>query len=187
VDLTQWLVAEHDDTAARLRGQVLDLIPEDRWLERPGGGSPILWNAFHVARHASLALAVLSPRAAAAAPQWLEELVRNEGPVAIAGLEEAPAPWGERLSAADVSSYLAEILTRTRAFLADPGINFDAVPDVSGGLARAGIGAGEVVWLQKMWAGKPAAWLVRWPLTGHVGNHVGEMLATRNRMGLSPF
>jgi hypothetical protein len=28
---------------------------------------------------------------------------------------------------------------------------------------------------------------VRWPLTGHLTNHVGEMIATRNRMGLSPF
>jgi hypothetical protein len=187
VDLSQWLVAEHDDTAARLRGQVLDLVPQDRRLERPGGGSPILWNAFHIARHASLALAVLSAGAGSGSPVWLEELVRNEGSVAIAGLEEAPAPWGDSLSAADVDSYLEEVLTRTREFLADPGVDFDAVPDVSGGLVRAGIGAGEVIWLQKMWTGKPAAWLVRWPLTGHVCNHVGEMLATRNRMGLNPF
>jgi hypothetical protein len=41
--------------------------------------------------------------------------------------------------------------------------------------------------LRRMWTGKPAAWLIRCPLTGHIGNHVGEMLATRNRMGLSPF
>ncbi len=187
VDLSQWLVAEHNDTAARLRGQVLDLVPPDRRLERPGGGSPILWNTFHIARHAALALTLLSPGAGPGAPPWLEGLVRDEGSVAVAGLEEAAAPWGDSLSAADVDRYLEEVLARVREFLADPRVDFDAIPDVSGGLARAGIGAGKVAWLQKMWTGKPVAWLVRWPLTGHVCNHVGEMLATRNRMGLSPF
>jgi len=38
-----------------------------------------------------------------------------------------------------------------------------------------------------MWQGKPTAWLARWPLLGHIGSHAGEMIATRNRMGLSPF
>ena len=41
MDLTQWLLAGHDDLAARLRGQVLDLVPTGRRTERPGGGSPI--------------------------------------------------------------------------------------------------------------------------------------------------
>jgi hypothetical protein len=36
-----------------------------------------------------------------------------------------------------------------------------------------------------MWQGKPTAWLVRWPLLGHIGSHAGEMIATRNRMRLS--
>ena len=58
---------------------------------------------------------------------------------------------------------------------------------LAAGLSRAGIGEDDVPWLRRMWTGKPAAWLIRWPLTGHIGNHVGEMLATRNRMGLSPF
>lgn len=62
MDLTRWLLAERDDTAARLRGQVLDLVPAGRRTERPGGGSPILWNAFHITRHAALALDDRRPR-----------------------------------------------------------------------------------------------------------------------------
>jgi len=185
VDLTKWLVAEHDDTAARLRGQVLGLVPAARRTERPGGGSPILWNTFHVARHAALALDVLSPGSAPAVPDWLAGLAG--GAVSIAGLEEAPAPWGDALSPGSVDAYLDQVLDGTRKYLADPGTDFDAVPDVAAALARAGIGDDDVPWLRGMWSGKPAAWLVRWPLTGHVVNHVGEMLATRNRMGLSPF
>ena len=188
MDLTQWLVAQHDDAAARLQDQILDLVPTGRRTERPGGGSPILWNTFHLARHAALALDVLEPGAAPPAPAWLPRLT---GPAAnaapVAGLEEAPAPWADELPAAGVDAYLAQVLDRTRGFLADPGLDFDAVPDVAGGLSLAGIGEDDVPWLRRMWTGKPAAWLIRWPLTGHIGNHVGEMLATRNRMGLSPY
>jgi hypothetical protein len=188
VDLTQWLVAEHDDTAARLHGQVLELVPAGRRMERPGGGSPILWNTFHITRHAALALDVLSPGAAPPVPDWLPRLAGlAAGAVPVAGLEEAPASWADELPAGGVDVYLNQVLVRAREFLADPGLDFDAVPDVAVGLDRAGVGENDVPWLRRMWTGKPAAWLIRWPLTGHIGNHVGEMLATRNRMGLSPF
>jgi hypothetical protein len=185
MDLTQWLVAEHDDTAARLRGQVLGLVPADRRAEQPGGGSPIIWNTLHIARHTALALDALAPGAAPPVPDWLATLA--EGAAPTAGLEEAPAPWAGALPPSDVDAYLDQALAAVRGYLATPDIDFDIVPDVPAALARAGIGEDDVPWLRRMWAGKPAAWLIRWPLTGHVVTHVGEMLATRNRMGLSPF
>ena len=74
MDLTQWLVAGHDDTVGRLRGQVLTLVPPGRRTERPGGGSPILWNTLHIARHAAVALDALAPGTAPAAPGWLADL-----------------------------------------------------------------------------------------------------------------
>lgn len=184
MDLSQWLVDELDDITARLRTQVLGLVPESRWRERPGGGNPILWNAFHVARHASLALAVLSPPGPERSA-WLDGLVSKAGPGA--GVEEGAAPWADELSPGQVGGYLDEVMAGVRRLLADQAVDLDAVPDASGGLARAGIGPGEFGWLHRMWQGKPAAWLVRWPLTGHINSHTGEMLATRNRMGLSPF
>jgi hypothetical protein len=185
VDLTQWLVAEHDDTAARLRGQVLRLVPAQRRGERPGGGSPIIWSTFHLARHAALALDVLAPGAVPAAPDWVAALAGDAA--STAGFEEAPAPWAGEMSAADVDAHLDRVLHATRAFLAEPGLDLDAVPDVPAALSRAGVQDEDLVWLRRMWTGKPAAWLVRWPLTGHVVNHVGEMLATRDRLGLNPF
>lgn len=185
MDLSQWLVDGHDDTASRLNRQVLALVPAGRQHERPGGGSPIVWNTFHLARHAALALAVLAPGSAPPTPEWLRRLA----PVATAtaGLEEEPAPWSDQLDVAEVDRYLRAVLTAVRGLLADPGLDADAVPDIAAGLARAGIGLDDVGWLRRAWTGQPAAWLIRWPLTGHIGNHVGEMLATRNRMGLSPF
>jgi hypothetical protein len=188
VDLTQWLVAEHDETAVRLRGQVLDLVPAGRRAERPGGGNPILWSTFHLTRHAALALDVLEPGAAPPAPDWLPQLAGPDASaVPVAGLEEAPAPWAGELPAAEVDTYLNQVLDHVRGFLANPGLDFYAVPDVAFGLGRAGIGPDDVPWLRRMWTGQQASWIIRWPLTGHIGNHVGEMLATRNRMGLSPF
>lgn len=184
MDLTQWLVAGHDDTVGRLRGQVLTLVPPGRRTERPGGGSPILWNTLHIARHAAVALDALAPGTAPAAPGWLADLAAGD---ATAGLEEAPAPWADDLAPASVDAYLEDVLAGTRSYLEGEAIDFDAVPDVAAALSRAGIGGNGVPWLRAMWSGKPAAWLIRWPLTGHVTNHVGEMLATRNRMGLSPF
>lgn len=188
MDLTQWLVTQHDDTAARLHDQVLELVPAGRRTERPGGGSPIVWNTFHLARHAALALEILGPGEAPPAPTWLPDQAGLTASAAAAvGLEEAPAQWAGALLTADVDAYLAQVLDHTREFLADPGLDFDAMPDVPAGLSRAGIGEDDVPWLRRLWTGKPAAWLIRWPLTGHIGSHVGEMLATRNRMGLSPF
>lgn len=184
MDLTQWLVAGHQDTAARLSGQVLALVPPERRAERPGGGLPIVWNTLHIARHVALALDVLSPGSGPAAPGWLADIAGGD---ATAGLEEAPAPWASQLDPAVTDGFLEQALAAAGDYLAKPGIDFDAVPDVPAALARSGIDDDGVPWLRAMWGGKNAAWLIRWPLTGHVTNHVGEMLATRNRMGLSPF
>jgi hypothetical protein len=170
---------------ARLHTQVLDLVPPSRRRERPGGGSPILWNTFHAARHASLALAVLSDQSLSERPDWLDDLVSKAG--SGIGMEEAAPPWADELTPQQVDGYLDGVLAGARRFLASPGVDFDAVPDVSGALSRAGVGPGEFGWVHRMWQDKPASWLVRWPLLGHVGSHVGEMIATRNRMGLSSF
>jgi hypothetical protein len=185
VDLSQWLVDEIDDITARLRTQVLQLVPPARRDERPGGGSPILWNTLHAARHASLALAVLSPEWWPERSAWMDALVSKAGPGV--GVEEAAPPWADELSPQQVDGYLDDVLSGARRFLAAAAVDLDAVPDASGALIRAGIEPGEFGWLHRMWQGRPAAWLVRWPLLGHIGSHTGEMIATRNRMGLSPF
>jgi hypothetical protein len=185
VDLSQWLVDEIDDITARLRTQVLELVPPARRDERPGGGSPILWNTLHAARHASLALAVLSPEWWPERSAWLDAVVSKAGPGV--GVEEAAPPWAGELSPAQVDGYLDDVLAGARRFLAAGAVDLDAVPDASSALIRAGIAPGEFGWLHRMWQGRPTAWLVRWPLLGHIGSHTGEMIATRNRMGLSPF
>ena len=170
---------ELDDTAARWKSQVLFQVPEDRRRERPGGGNSILWACFHASRHADLALAVL-----AGTPLLLPPNQNRDG----GGLEEREPPWSEELVSDDVDNYVAEVLTAVRRYLSilDPD-ELDRTPDTPAALAGAGIPDDRFDWLYRIWSDRPASFLVRWPLTGHIGNHVGEMVATRDRMGLSPF
>jgi hypothetical protein len=65
--------------------------------------------------------------------------------------------------------------------------DLEVIPDTAAALAQAGVPVDTFDWLYRLWSDKPASFLVRWPLIGHVTTHVGEMVATRNRMGLSPF
>jgi hypothetical protein len=181
MDLQRWLVGEIDDASGRLQGQVLSLVPAERRFEHPGGGNSITWACFHIARHADLALSVLSGSDLLAPPDQ-----RRGG----GGLEEEEQPWAgsEALPSGSVDAYLEAVLDATRRLLSTLGPNdLDRVPETAAALEAAGVGAADYPWLYRMWAGQPAAFFVRWPLVGHVGNHIGEMIATRNRMGLSPF
>jgi hypothetical protein len=171
VDLRSWLLADLDDLEGRLLGGVLALVPPERRGEQPGGGASIAWSTFHVARHADLALAALTGAPAA--------------PGGGFGLSEAEEPAALPI---DPEAYVTRTLAATRALLEDlEPADLDVVPDTAGALAAAGVPRDEYDWLYRMWDGRPAAFLVRWPLLGHVGNHVGEMIATRNRMGIRRF
>lgn len=177
--MQQWLVDELDDITARLKVQVLFQVPEDRRRERPGGGNSILWACFHGARHADLALSILT-----GAPLLLPAGGYPDG----GGLEENEQPWSGELAPEAVDSYLTDVMAASRRYLAEvKPDDLDQVPDTGAALARNGIPTDNYDWLYRMWTGQPAAFLVRWPLMGHLGNHMGEMVATRNRMGLSAF
>ena len=185
-NLRSWLLDEVDETRDRLGKQVLDLVPLELRGERPGGGSSITWNLFHIARHAGLALSVLSGNPTGSVAQ----LGTLWGPVSAGGggLEEAEQPWSGELDPLLVETHVNAVLDDVRGYVAGAPLDrFEQYPEVDAGLERAGIAMDRFGWLAQMWSGRPISFLVRWPLIGHVGNHVGEMLATRNRLGLSPF
>jgi hypothetical protein len=174
MNLETWIQQELDDVVARLNTQVLAFVPPDRRIERPGGGNSINWATFHVARHAELALAVLTRTG-----------VTRSGSLGLGELEpQGPQP----LDAESVERYAAGVFEATRTF----GLNVDTgaletIPDTAATLVAAGVPRDELGWLYKQWVGKPAAFFIRWPLTAHATNHIGEMIATRNRLGLSPY
>jgi DinB superfamily len=186
VDLRTWLVDEMVETRNRLTNQVLDLVPAERRRERVGGANSIGWNLFHVARHAGLSLWILRGGSAdTAAALDLAEWPDTSGG---GGLEEAEQPWSDQLNPALVASLLDRVLAEATEYLTEIPIDrLDASPDVQGLLGRAGIDQERYGWLWKLWQDQPASFFVRWPLLGHVGNHVGEMVGLRNQLGLSPF
>lgn len=185
MDLHQWLVEEFDDAVARLRGQVLDLVPAERRAERPGGGNSIAWACFHSARHADLA------QSAVTGAGLILDGFRAQLPGAVktgGGIEEGEQPWSDDLDPLVVDAYLNAVCGAGQGLVSELGPEaLERVPDTTQALERAGVDTGAFDWLYRMWGGKPAAFLVRWPVIGHVANHTGEMIATRNRMGLSPF
>ena len=187
MDVTAWIAAELDDTVGRLTAQVFDVVPAERLHERPGGGNSILWGAFHTARHADLATAALSGAdtvLAGAIGATFDERATDAG----GGVDEAEQPWSAALDPGSVRRYLDAVLTTARTTVAGLGAaGLEQVPATAEALRRAGVPADRFDWLYRMWSDRPAAFLVRWPIIGHLANHTGEMIATRNRMGLSPF
>lgn len=172
MDLRTWLLDELDDATTRLRGQVLHLVPPERRLERPGGGNSIAWSLLHVARHADLALTVVTGG---------EPAVRRGGDGLDEGQQDVP------LDPESPAAYALDVLARARELLATlDAAALDTVPDTATALEASDVPRDRYDWLYAMWSDRPVAFFVRWPLIGHVNNHVGEMIANRNRMGLSP-
>jgi hypothetical protein len=186
VNLTQWLVAELDDTTTRLRRQILDVVPAERQHERMPGGNSVVWTTYHLARHAALALDVVG-----FTPIGFDDRLEAFAPEAIrggSGLSEVQQPWTDTLDPGLVDRYATSVLADVREFLGGlSGSALDEPVDAAEALRAAGIDESEFGWLYEMWDGSPLSFFVRWPLIGHVTHHVGELTGARNQLGLSPF
>jgi hypothetical protein len=182
MDLREWIFGELDEIRHRVSDQVLALVPADRRLERPGGGNSIAYGLWHVATHADFALrGVLGGE---------ETRVKGLGLglPAGCGLAEAEHPAIATLDADVVTGYLGDVLDDVAAWLPDMDVaGLDRPADGGAALVAAGVAEDDFGWLYRMWDGKPMAYFLRWEVLDHFTNHVGEMVATRNRMGLSPF
>ena len=155
MDLQQWLVDEFDDAVARLRGQVLELVPAERRAERPGGGNSIAWACFHAARHADLAQSAIT------GADLLLDGWRAELPGAVkagGGIEEGEQPWSGDLDPLLVDAYLLAVCDAGHRLVSElEPDELDRVPGTTGALERAGVDTGAFDWLYRMWSGKPTA------------------------------
>jgi DinB superfamily len=186
VDISEWLVASLDDTVGRWRSQVIGLVPGAALVDRIPGGNSMLWATYHVARHADLALTVLGADREHA--ELCLAALPAEATEAGAGLQEVQQPWFALLSVDDVQEYAEAVFAAARAWLATATeADLDAKPDARAALQRAGLDAAAFDWLYDQWQAGGVALLARWPLSAHITHHVGEMVSTRNQMGLSPF
>ena len=190
MDLRQWIVTEHDGVRTRFVQSVRDIVPVERWKERPGdSGSSIAYLVFHVASHQDVALCSVIDGHAPLRVEWAARL----------GLGGVPADHGlgetevldltDALELEHLDAYAAAVTERSRVILDRLDVDsLDAVPDAAKGLGElAGVAESAAPWLFRMWEGKPASFFVSWEDIGHGLNHLGEMVSVRNRMGLSPF
>ena len=184
MELSSWLVAEHDDAMQRLSGQILDIVPAERRRERLPGANSVDWTVFHIARHASLALRVLGHD-----PAMSDALLAGaaaEVTAPSAGLQETEQPWLAQIETPQLEAYSLSVLDEVRAFLSrQDAAGVDVAPDVTAALRTAGLDEQQFGWLYQQWSTPHL--LFRWPLTGHIIHHVGELTGVRNQMGLSPF
>jgi hypothetical protein len=189
VELRDWILTEHDGVRTRFEQSVLGVVPLDRWLERPGGGSSIAFLVLHTAYHQDVALSSVLAGLPPLREAWASRL-GLAGVPADQGLAEAePVELTELVALDHLDGYAQAVTARSRQLLSALDVQgLDAVPDAAKGLGEvAGVHESAVPWLYKMWDGKPASFFVSWEDIGHGLNHLGEMVSVRNRLGLSPF
>ena len=190
VDLRTWIADEHSSLWGRLHDSVIARVPTPRWTEHPDhGGSCLAQLLFHVSLHADTALHAVVLEQAPLIQIWRDRLgLTHLGP--HQGMPEAEDP--EVVAGVQVDAlldYAAAVHGAMAAWIASADLaQLDVVPDASHRLRDVGgVSIEAVPWLHAMWTDKPIAWFVQWECSGHVLNHLGEMVAVRNRMGLSPF
>lgn len=193
MDYAALIRTQHDELRAFYERAVQRIVPPELMAARPGGvGNSIVWLVWHLARTEDVAVNVMVNDA----PQVLEtggwgERMRITDRRIGTGFEESEV---EALSkAADVEAvdgYWQAVRGATDAWLPTvPAGAFDAVPDVRGRLsAIAPIAPPKALeGLIAFWGGRPAAFLIRFPLINHGFLHLGEMFAIRGRLGLKGF
>jgi len=184
MDLASWLIGEHDDAMLRLSKQILEIVPAERRRERLPGANSVDWTTFHIARHASLALRVVGHE-----PLMSDALLAGYDPAVTepsAGLQEGEQPFLTLIETPELEAYALSVMDEVRAFLtrAD-ATTLATTPDATTALRAMGLDEAEFDWLYRQWSSPNT--LVRWPLTGHITHHVGELTGVRNQLGLSPF
>ncbi len=190
MDLQVWLLDAHTDLRRRLTSSVIDQVPAPRWHEQAdGGGSSITWLLLHLARHQDLALATVIRNRA---PLYLTHApaLGLAGAPTGAGLGEREQPdLSARVPADALVAYVDATFDATRRWLQRlAAMALAVVPDSSRRLqTKALLDPVELDWLFSMWQGRTVDWFVQWPVLGHGQGHLGEAIAVRNRLGLSPF
>jgi hypothetical protein len=190
MDLRTWITEDHAALWPRVTNGIADIVPTERWKEHAdGGGSCIAQLLFHVSLHADMALHCVLQGQSPLVDAWRDRL-GLAGVEPHRGLAESEDPGVvAAVDAAALHEYAAAVHTATAQWLRDVDLAvLDDVPAASARLATfGGVTTDAVPWLHSMWDGRPVSWFVQWECTGHVLNHIGEMVSVRNRMGLSPF
>jgi len=188
MDLRTWIISDLDSLGNRLSNGILSVIPAERMTERvDGGGVAPLYMVWHTARHHDVAVNGVLRGAGQVLDEWAERIGIDDdtwrGLAEAEDLELVP-----QLDPEAVNGYLMALIDSTKSWLSDGDLSvLDTSPDAAAALESIATPADRFDWLYGMWSGKPGIFFLAWEAIGHGYNHLGELTAARNRMGLSPF
>lgn len=188
MDLRDWITADLRSVRDRLARGVVGAIPIERWRERDGAGAvaPVSV-AWHVARHHDVAINALVRGVPEVLDSWRDR-VGVEGDTWRGLAEQEDPELVDELVPAGVAEYLLAVFDASIDWLtSDPLPDLTHLPDSAAALDALGAPRDRFGWLYAMWADKPVEFHLRWEAVGHGYNHLGELVAIRNRMGCSPF
>ncbi len=188
MDLRTWISADLESLGNRLSNGILSVIPVERMTERvDGGGIAPVYMAWHTARHHDLAVNGVLRGAAPVLDLWADRVgVTGDSWRGLAEAEDLELV--PDLDAGSVNGYLLAVIESTKNWVSDGDLSvLDSVPDSASVLDSIGTPPDRFDWLYGMWSGKPGLFYLAWEAIGHGYNHLGELTAARNRMGLSPF
>ncbi|MDG1410023.1 MAG: hypothetical protein P8L46_01850 [Acidimicrobiales bacterium] len=188
MELRSWITGDLMSLNNRVENGVLNIIPPERMAERvdDGGIAPVyaLW---HAARHQDVAVNSVLRGTDQVLTKWGERVGATEA--TWRGLAEAEdLDLVPHLAPRAVGDYYLAVIDETLRWVADADLSvLDTTPDSTAALAKIGTPTDQFDWLYAMWDGKPGYFFLAWEAVGHGYNHLGELVAVRNRMGLSPF
>lgn len=196
VDLRAWIRSDLDAIRHRFEHAVAGVVPRDRWTEpvpaaTPAhqGSSTIAGLLLHVSYHHDLALSTATLDRAPLMEEWRDRLGLGGCRPETGLAEREDRDVVERIDLDALVDYFGAVSDLTSEWTHHMGtVALDSIaPNCRRLEQRAGVRASEVPWFHAMWDGKTVGWLVQWEAIGHPYSHLGEMIAIRNQLGLSPF
>lgn len=195
VDLRSWIRADLTGVATRFTQAVAGHVPPERWTDRiPGTGSgrassSIAGMLLHLSYHHDLAVSTATLDRPPLMAGWRDRLGLADAPPELGLSEQEDTTAVDGLELGALVEYFHAVTDLTTAWVTKVSTYaLDTVPASSRRLEqRAGVRRSEVPWLHAMWEGRTVGWLVQWEAVAHPYSHLGEMIALRNHLGLSPF
>lgn len=188
MDLRTWIIEDLGSLRNRLANGIYSVIPAERMAERiDGGGNAPVYVTWHVARHQDVAVNGVLRGTDEVLDGWASSVgLDGESWRGLAEAEDLDLV--PQLEPAAVGEYYMAVIDETRRWAGDGDLGvLDTTPDSASALDRIGTPPDRFDWLYSMWDGKPGLFYLAWEAIGHGYNHLGELTAIRNRMGLSPF
>jgi hypothetical protein len=192
--VVEWVARDVQQTRDRMLNAVCARVPTSEWSRTWSGraarqqGASLNHLLLHTVRHHDLAVNTAIRNRA---PLYFDhrDALGAGGAGAEAGLaEREDRALTEALPADALVAYLAATYDTTLRWLSRLGeMVLDSVPATGRRLAtKAAVDPHEYEWLYGIWEGRTVGDLLQWQVVGHSHNHVGEMIALRNRLGRSP-